>query len=178
MQFLENCQNVTIVKCNIEYFNMRYLRTYLGKASFVLSLTASIKIMPSRTACLTLAPNSLLGKSKHKSISSLNTLATKKSLLSTQGFAFHLRNSVCTLGSTSKPKSLHSLSFSFSRSRFQSLSRISLSIGNGNLCSFTGESGGEFSRPYFKLKCDGDLHQNCKLFLNKLSIYILSCKYK
>lgn len=161
--FRKHCQNIVIVKCNDEYFNMQYVRTYLGKASFVLSLTASMKIMPSRTACLTLVPNSLLGKFRHKSISSLNTLATKESLLSTQGFAFHLRNSVCTLGSTSKPKSLHSLSFSFSRSRFQSLSRISLSVGNGSLCSFTGESGGEFSRPYFKLKCDGDLRQNCKL---------------
>lgn len=142
----------------------------MGKASFVLSLTASINMMPSRTACLTLAPNSLFGKSKQRSISSLNTLATKGSLLSTQGFAFHLRNSVCTLGSTSRPKSLHSLSFSFSRSRFQSLSRISLSVGKGGLCSFTGDSGGEFSRPYFKLKCDGDLHQSYKLFLNKLLI--------
>lgn len=140
--------------------------TYLGKASFVLSLTASMKMMPSKTACLTLAPSSLLGKSRQRSISSLNTLATKRSLLSTHGFAFHLRNSVYILGSTSRPKSLHSCSLSFSRSLFQSLSSTSLSVGKGGLCSFTGESGGEFSRPYFKLKCDGDLHRNCKSFLS------------
>lgn len=133
---------------------------YFGKVNLVLSLIASIKMIPSRTACLTFVPNSLLGKSRQRSMSSLKILPTKGSPLSTHGFAFHLRNSVCTLGSTSRPKSLHSLSlsFSFSESFFQSLSSVSRSDGKDGLCSFSGESGGELSRPYFKLKCDGDLN--------------------
>lgn len=132
-------------------------KIYFGKVNLVLSLIASIKMMPSRTACLTFVPNSLLGKSRQRSMSSVKILPTKGSPLSTHGLAFHLRNSVCTLGSTSRPKSLHSLSFSFSESFFQSLSSVSRSEGKDDLCSFSGESGGELSRPYFKLKCDGDL---------------------
>ena len=114
-------------------------------------------MIPSRTACLTFVPNSLLEKSRQRSMSSLKILLTKGSPLSTHGLDFHLRNSVCTLGSTSRPKSLHSLSFSLSESFFQSLSRVSRSDGKDGLCSLSGESGGEFSRPYFRLKCDGDL---------------------
>lgn len=141
--------------------------------NLVLSLIASIKIMPSRTVCLTLVPNSLLGKSRQRSMSSLKILPTKGSPLSTHGLAFHLRNSVCTLGSTSRPKSLHSLSFSFSDSFFQSLSRVSRSDGRDGLCSFSGESGGELSRPYLRLKCDGDLNTKVSYIQQRLN-YIIS----
>jgi len=140
---------VFLIMYNIKHYNV-IIKTYLGKASFALSLIASMNMMPSKTACLTLAPRSSLGKSRQRSMSSLNSRATKRSLMSMQGFDFHMRNSVCTLGSISKMRSLHSFS--------QSLSRPSLSIGKGDLRSFFGESG-EVSRPYFKLKCDGDLHQ-------------------
>lgn len=63
--------------------------SYFGKASFVLSLTASMKIIPSKTACLTFDPKSKFGKSKQRSISSRKIRSIKGSLLSTQGFVFH-----------------------------------------------------------------------------------------